>query len=48
MGRFGMPEEIAAVVELLISNSYMTNKVFRGLFWVREMKRLLIVAVILD
>ncbi|EIM84938.1 NAD-P-binding protein, partial [Stereum hirsutum FP-91666 SS1] len=27
MGRFGMPEEIAAVVELLISNSYMTNKV---------------------
>lgn len=27
MGRFGMPEEIAAIVELLISNSYMTNKV---------------------
>lgn len=27
MGRFGMPEEIASVVELLISNAYMTNKV---------------------
>ena len=27
MGRFGQPEEIAAVVELLVTNSYMTNKV---------------------
>jgi 3-oxoacyl-[acyl-carrier protein] reductase len=27
VGRFGQPEEIAQVVELLITNSYMTNKV---------------------
>ncbi|THH14503.1 hypothetical protein EW146_g5840 [Bondarzewia mesenterica] len=27
MGRFGQPEEIAAIVELLICNAYMTNKV---------------------
>ena len=27
MGRFGQPEEVAQVVELLITNSYMTDKV---------------------
>jgi len=27
VGRFGQPEEIAQVVELLITNSYMTNKI---------------------
>jgi len=27
MGRFGQPEEIAAVVELLVTNAYMTNKI---------------------
>jgi NAD(P)-dependent dehydrogenase (short-subunit alcohol dehydrogenase family) len=27
VGRFGQPEEIAQVVELLITNSYMTDKV---------------------
>jgi 3-oxoacyl-[acyl-carrier protein] reductase len=28
VGRFGQPEEIAQVVELLITNSYMTDKVW--------------------
>jgi 3-oxoacyl-[acyl-carrier protein] reductase len=27
VGRFGQPEEVAQVVELLITNSYMTDKV---------------------
>lgn len=27
MGRFGQPDEIASVVELLVGNAYMTNKV---------------------
>jgi hypothetical protein len=27
VGRFGQPEEIAQVVELLVTNSYMTDKV---------------------
>lgn len=27
MGRFGQPEEVAQVVELLVTNSYMTDKV---------------------
>ncbi|KZV65611.1 NAD(P)-binding protein [Peniophora sp. CONT] len=27
LGRFGQPEEVAQVVELLISNAYMTNKI---------------------
>ncbi|TFY77301.1 hypothetical protein EWM64_g6713 [Hericium alpestre] len=27
IGRFGHPEEIAQIVELLITNSYMTNKI---------------------
>ncbi|KAI0065207.1 NAD-binding protein [Artomyces pyxidatus] len=27
MGRFGQPEEIACVVELLVTNAYMTNKI---------------------
>ena len=31
MGRFGQPEEVAQVVELLVTNSYMTDKV-RGLY----------------
>jgi hypothetical protein len=31
VGRFGQPEEVAQVVELLVTNSYMTDKV-RGLY----------------
>lgn len=27
VGRFGQPEEVAQVVELLVTNSYMTDKV---------------------
>ncbi|KAI0052211.1 putative short-chain dehydrogenase/reductase [Auriscalpium vulgare] len=27
VGRFGQPEEIASIVELLVTNSYMTNKI---------------------
>ncbi|KAA1470816.1 putative short-chain dehydrogenase/reductase [Dentipellis sp. KUC8613] len=27
MGRFGQPEEIASIVELLVTNAYMTNKI---------------------
>lgn len=26
VGRFGQPEEVAQVVELLVTNAYMTNK----------------------
>lgn len=27
MGRFGLPFEIASIVEMLVTNEYMTNKV---------------------
>lgn len=27
VGRFGRPDEIASIVEMLVLNSYMTNKV---------------------
>jgi 3-oxoacyl-[acyl-carrier protein] reductase len=30
IGRFGHPQEIASVVELLVTNAYMTNKVGYG------------------
>jgi len=32
VGRFGQPEEVAQVVELLVTNSYMTDKVCRGIY----------------
>lgn len=31
IGRFGVPEEISSVVEMLVMNAYMTNKVILGL-----------------
>lgn len=27
MGRFGLPFEVASIVEMLVTNEYMTNKV---------------------
>jgi hypothetical protein len=33
VGRFGQPEEVAQVVELLVTNSYMTDKVSGLYLW---------------
>jgi 3-oxoacyl-[acyl-carrier protein] reductase len=27
VGRFGLPTEIASIVEMLVTNAYMTNKI---------------------
>jgi 3-oxoacyl-[acyl-carrier protein] reductase len=27
VGRFGLPHEIASIVEMLVTNAYMTNKI---------------------